>query len=232
MGTWDIKINGNDSFLDVYNYFFNLYNQGEDSKAISMQIQRNFAESFADYDEKNDSLFGLALAQWETKSLDPRIFDQVKAIIESGDDMERWKETGANEKILKKRQEVLNKFLAQLSTERPKPKRRTGNQRNGSTFKEIINLLAPDGLKTFKVFEHYTDGTYVQTGSSLSWINGGDSILYFHGQGKFISAKWRDSRTLVITHDKNIVFTKKEEIFYFSGDAGVIIYNPTALHAV
>jgi hypothetical protein len=66
----------------------------------------------------------------------------------------------------------------------------------------------------------------------LSWRGGGGSILYFTGQGKFISAKWRDSQTLVITHDIHIVFSKKEEAFYFNGDAGVVIYNPTALHAV
>jgi hypothetical protein len=98
MGTWDIKINGNDTFLDIYDYFFNLYNQGEDPTTISLQILRNFADSFEDDDEKNDSLFGLALAQWETKSLDPEIFKQVKTIIESGNDMERWKESGADEK--------------------------------------------------------------------------------------------------------------------------------------
>src|SRR5687768_12490583 len=148
MGTWDIKINGNDTFLDIYDYFFNLYNQGEDPKAISLIILRNFADSFEDYDEKNDSLFGLALAQWETKSLDPTIFDQVKTIIESGNEMERWKESGADEKTLKKRQVVMNKFLEQLSTERAKPKRRTSNAKFESTFKEIINLQAPDEQKT------------------------------------------------------------------------------------
>ena len=232
MGTWDIKINGNDTFLDIYDYFFNLYNQGEDPKAISTQILRNFADSFEDYDEKNDSLFGLALAQWETKSLDPTIFDQVKTIIESGNEMERWKESGADEKTLKKRQVVVNKFLEQLSTERAKPKRRTSNAKYESTFKEIINLQAPDGQKTFTIFEQYTDGVYVHTGSSLSWRGGGGSVLYFVGQGKFISAKWRDSQTLVITHDINIVFSKKDSTFYFNGDGGVVIYSPTALHAV
>jgi hypothetical protein len=232
MGTWDIKINGNDTFLDIYDYFFNLYNQGEDPITISLQILRNFADSFEDYDEKNDSLFALALAQWETKSLNPEIFDQVKKIIESGNDMDRWKESGADEKTLKKRQVVLNKFLAQLSTERAKAKRRTSTAKYESTFKEIINLQAPDGQKTFTIFEHYTDGAYVHTGSMLSWRGGGGSVLYFTGQGKFISAKWRDSQTLVITHDIHIVFTKKDEAFYFNGDAGVVIYNPTALHAV
>ena len=38
---------------------------------------------FEDYDDRNNSLFGLAFAQWETKSLDPTIYKQVKEIIET-----------------------------------------------------------------------------------------------------------------------------------------------------
>jgi len=69
MGTWNTKINGNDTFNDVYQNFFDLYNQGQDTIEITKQIRDEFSDMFEDHDDKNNSLFGLALAQWETKTL-------------------------------------------------------------------------------------------------------------------------------------------------------------------
>lgn len=225
MGTWNTKINGSDTFLDIYQNYFDLYNQGQNPKDISKRIQEDFAEMFADYEDRNNSLFGLALAQWETKALDPSIFQQIKEIIETDKDITLWKELGANDKILKQRKIVLDKFLGQLTTERAKPKRRV-RPKFEFTSNQLINVTAPDGNKIFTVSEHFTNGVYEQTGSLLSWALAGASILYFTGQGKFISARWRDSQTLEVTHDKEIIFTKKDETFYFCGDEGKIIYIP------
>jgi len=223
MGNWNTKINGNDTFLDIYQNYFDLYNQGQDPKDISRQIQNDFAEVFNDYNEKNNGLLGLALAQWETKSLDQTVYKQVKEIIENGNDIEVWKELGADEKTLKQRKAVLESFLLKISTDREKAKRRIRPKYEFS-YIELINITAPDGQKIFTVSEHFTNGTYIQTGSIMSWGQGGGSILYFTGQGKFISAKWLDSQTLEVTHDKDIIFTKKDETFFFRGDQGKIIY--------
>jgi len=231
MGTWDTKVNGNDAFLDIYNSFFDLYNQGNDPNDISKKIQEDFSEMFNDHDDRNNSLFGLALAQWETKALDPKIFQQVKEIIDTENDLEVWKSLGADEKTLKKRKIALDKFLLHLSTEKEKPKRRA-KPKYEFTYRELINITAPDGQKTFTVSEHFTNGAYVQTGSLLSWGNGGGSVLYFIGQGKHISAKWRDSQTLEVTYDKDIVFTKRDTQFYFCGDQGTVIYIPNFLRSV
>lgn len=53
MGTWNTKINGNDTFLGIYHTFFDLYNQGEDPNSISKQIQEDLTEMFNDYDDRN-----------------------------------------------------------------------------------------------------------------------------------------------------------------------------------
>src|SRR5687768_17425701 len=111
MGTWNTAITGNDTFLDIYQNFFDLYNQGQNPVDIAKQLQEYFEEMFNGCDDRNNSLFGLALAQWETKSLDPAVFKQVKEIIESGNDLEVWKGLDADEKTLTKRQTVLEKFL-------------------------------------------------------------------------------------------------------------------------
>ena len=224
MGTWNNKIDGNDTFQDIYQTFFDLYNQGQNPVEISKQIQDDFAEMFSDYDDRNNSFFGLALAQWETKSLTPIIYKQVKEIIESGNDFRIWKEFGADEKTLKQRKAILDKFLTQISTNREKPKRRI---RPKFEF-ELVNLVdavAPDSLKKFDVNEEYTNKKYVHTSGLMMWGEGGGSVLYFTGQGKSISATWLDTKTLEVTHDKDIVFTQQDDRAYFSGDDIKIIYK-------
>jgi hypothetical protein len=226
MGTWNTAINSNDIFLDIYQTFFDLYNQGQNPIDISKQLQEDFEDMFNDHDDRNNCLFGLALAQWETKFLDPTVFNQVKEIIESGNDLEVWKGLDAGERTIKKRQTVLENFLIKISTEREKPKRRVRQKFDFTTI-ELIKIVAPDNKKVFEASEHYTNGVYGQTGSGISWnIGGGGSVFYFTGQGQFVTARWLDSQTLEVTHDKNIFFTKKEETFYYCGDQGNVIYIP------
>jgi hypothetical protein len=123
MGTWNTKIDGNDAFKDSYQYFIDLYHQGKKPVDISIQIQNDFAEMFKDEDLKNNCLFGLGLALWETKSLDEKLFRQIKETIETGIDLEIWKGLGADEKTIENRKKELSKFLNQISTERRNPKR-------------------------------------------------------------------------------------------------------------
>jgi hypothetical protein len=224
MGAWNTKINDNDTFQDIYQNFFDAYNQGEEPADISKQIQDDYAEMFEDSDDRNNSLYGLALAQWETKSLDQMIYKQVKEIIESGNDLEIWTRLGADEKTIKQRKVVLDKFLTRISTDKEKAKRRV---RPKFEF-EMINLveaIAPDNLKTFSVNEEYTNKNYIHTSGLMNWKQGGGSILYFTGQGKKISAKWLDNNTLEVTHDKDIVFTMQKDSSYFFGDDVKVVYK-------
>jgi hypothetical protein len=224
MGTWNTKINGNDTFQDIYQSFFDSYNQGQKPADISKQIYEEFADSFNDSDDRNNCLFGLALAQWETKSLDSETLRQVKEIITSGNDLEVWKGLGAAEKTLKQRQIVLDKFLAQISADREKPKRRIRPKFDFEVI-ELVNITSPDNLKTFRISEEYSNKNYIHTSGIMMWSQGGGSVLYFTGLGMTISAKWLDSNTLEVTHDKNIIFEKQDDSSYFCGDKVKVIYK-------
>lgn len=168
-------------------------------------------------------MFGLALAQWETKSLAQAIYRKVKEIIESDNDLEVWKGLGADDKSIKQRKVVLQKFLTQISTDREKQKRRVRPKFEFEMI-SLVDIKAPDNLKTFTVSEEYTSKQYIHTGGLMMWEQGGGSVLYFTGQGKNISAKWIDSKTLEVTHDKEILFTKKYDSAYFFGDDIKVIY--------
>ena len=225
MGVWSTEIKGNDTTLDIYLNFFNKYNNGGNQVWVSNKIKTEFADYFSDSEERNNSLFGLALAQWETKSLEPEILNQVKEIIDNGTDMELWKELGADEKTIKERKTELQDFLKLISTEKPKAKRRV-RPKFEFTTNELVRISTTDGTKEFRVNEEFTNGKYIHTSGIMEWKSGGGAgIMYFTGEGKKVSAKWTDNNNLEIVHESKLTFTKKESESFFCGDEVKIEYR-------
>ena len=124
MGTWGTSIKDSDAFADIYSEFFDLYDNGGKPDIISKKVIDDNWEILEIEEEKNSLWFAVALAQWETKSLDPKILSTVEDIISSGADLKTWLDLGANEKDIKKRKIVLDKFLEKIQSERPKAKPR------------------------------------------------------------------------------------------------------------
>ncbi len=225
MGTWNTSIKGNDVTLDIYQAFFDKYNSGDDPRQISNEIVKEYQVYLSDPDDRHNALFGLALAQWETKSLDSDIYKNVKEIIINGDDLELWKSLGADDKTIEKRKSVLEKFLDQLTTDRHKAK-----QRKKAKFEFSVNSLvdveSPDKQKSFRICEEFSNGNYIHTSGILEWKSGGGSgIIYFKGLGKKISADWHTNNIIEITHEEGIYFTKKECKSYYCGDEVSINYK-------
>jgi hypothetical protein len=124
MGTWGPAIKSNDTSSDIYADFFDLYNEGQEPTEISKKLIRDNKDLIDNPDDSNNFWFVLALALWETKSLDADIYQRVKGIIERGQDLKVWRELGAEEPEIKKRKIVLDKFLEKISSEKPKAKAR------------------------------------------------------------------------------------------------------------
>jgi hypothetical protein len=124
MGAWGTSISSNDTFADIYDEFFDLYNDGLEVEEISKRLIQANQEIINDPDDNNNFWFALAKAKWECKQLDFDLFQRIKNIVNTGADIEVWRQLDANEKDLKKRKIVLDKFLVDLSTEKLKPKAR------------------------------------------------------------------------------------------------------------
>ena len=124
MGTWGIAIKDSDAFADIYSEFFDLYNKGGQPDIISQKIVDDNWEILEIEEEKNSLWFALALAQWETKSLDPKILSIVENIISSGADLKIWLDLGASEQDINKRKIALDKFLEKIKSDKPKAKPR------------------------------------------------------------------------------------------------------------
>lgn len=124
MGTWETAIKDSDAFADIYSEFFELYNKGGQPNYISKKVSADNWEMLEIEEEKHCFWFALALAQWETKSLDTKVLSTVENIITSGDDLKLWLNLGASEQEIKKRKNALDKFLRKLKSDRPKAKPR------------------------------------------------------------------------------------------------------------
>jgi len=124
MGNWGTAIKDSDAFADIYGEFFDLYNKGGQPDFISKKILEDNWEILEIEEEKNSLWFALALAQWETKSLDPIVLSTVEDIITSGADLKIWLELDVDEQDIVKRKIALEKFLIKLKSEKPKAKSR------------------------------------------------------------------------------------------------------------
>lgn len=124
MGSWGTAISSNDTYADIYAEFFDLYNDGLDVKKVTAKLISKHQETINHSTDCHNFWFALAKAQWECKQLDQNILERVRYIIKSGADLEVWRKLDAQEKDVKKRQVVLDKFLEKLLTEQPKAKAR------------------------------------------------------------------------------------------------------------
>lgn len=122
MGTWSSSILGNDTSCEVRERFFELYDLGEKPESIASIILEEQKENLG-YDRTNVWL-GLALACWECKVLTRDIFEEVKKIVDTKEDINFNKELDADEDFLKKRQKALESFVEKIKIEKPKPRAR------------------------------------------------------------------------------------------------------------
>jgi hypothetical protein len=136
MGAWGLGISSNDTFSDIYQQFFDLYGEGMEIIDISAKPIRANQEIIEIPEDSNNFWFALAKAQWECKSLDKGLFEKVKDIIVSGNDLKVWSDLGATKADLKIRQKNLNKFLDTLQSEKPKPRKREKKKLYNSIFKK------------------------------------------------------------------------------------------------
>lgn len=134
MGAWGPGISSNETFEDITYEFFELYNDGLTPEQVTNKLIADNQKILDDEEDRNNFWFALALAQWECKALDPELFTRVRTIIETGQDIEIWKELGASNPDLSKRQKVLEGFLQKLSADKKAPRKRKKKILRNSVF--------------------------------------------------------------------------------------------------
>ena len=121
MGTWGLNILDTDTSNGVYQDFMEMYAIDTPIKEINKSIFEENQCSIHDKYDCNNFWFGLALAQWETMTLEDSVYNKVEEIITSGNDLKIWEELDASSADLKRRKKELNKFLVKISKVRKRP---------------------------------------------------------------------------------------------------------------
>ncbi|MGC4032598.1 MAG: hypothetical protein QM754_12865 [Tepidisphaeraceae bacterium] len=128
MGAWGVNILEEDNAADVYGEYIERFNAGEAHEAIVAAL----LEAMPDEDERVSTWLGLAKAQWDCGALAEATANEVRRIVETGDDLDRWGEPG--DKTRAARERALRTFLAKLAEPNPRPKKR----RKGTIRKPIF----------------------------------------------------------------------------------------------
>lgn len=120
MGTWGVNLYQDDMALDIKEEYTNFLKVGmNNNEATKLLI-----EIYKDMVEEEAGVFWLALAdtQWKYGRLLPEVREKALDIIESGIDLDLWKE---DEKQYKKRQKILEGLKDKLNSEQPQEKKIT-----------------------------------------------------------------------------------------------------------
>jgi ribosomal protein S16 len=149
MGTWGTGISSNDIYEDINYEFFELYNQGIKVSEITKKLISENQKLIESQEDQNNFWITIAKSQWECKALDQEIYNKIKGIVNSGKDIELWKELDGDKSDLTKRKKVLDNFLTKISTEK-----KNARKIKKKTFRDAI--FKKGDCLVFKL----TDGNY------------------------------------------------------------------------
>jgi hypothetical protein len=175
MGTWGTALYSNDLAADLRDDFRDLIGDGLSSTEAVNRLRTNYSSSLRDADEA--SVFWLALADtgWRIGRLDEQVRQNALSIIDSGQDLKRWENSGNRTK----REQVLAKLRARLLTPQPAPKHIAKPFRAASDWKlgEVVGFQLVSGRWVLlRVIGHHEDrgGRYAVC-ELLDWT--GESLL-------------------------------------------------------
>lgn len=120
MGTWGTAIFSDDFALDIKSEFKDKIASDISPTDATNELIADYKDSLKDPEEASVFWLSLASAQWNIGRLQDNVKLKALEIIESGQDLERWKE---DEKQLVQRKKVLEKLKLQLQSEQPVPKK-------------------------------------------------------------------------------------------------------------
>lgn len=120
MGAWGTGLYQDDDTCDIKEEYLNYLRIGKTNEEALQEVISDNKEMIKD--DEIGPLFWLALAdtQWKYGRLTNDIRDRALEVIDSGKDLERWKE---DKKLFQKRKKVLEKLKEKLNTKQPSEKK-------------------------------------------------------------------------------------------------------------
>jgi hypothetical protein len=148
MGAWGTAISANDDYADIYEEIMDEFNKGNPIETVINKVIEKYEIEFEDdTDSLHNLYFAAAFAAWECGMRDDDLYNKVKEIIESGSDLKCWRELGASNQDIKKREKALFTFLTKLSTPTEKPKKPKQIKFKPALYEKgnVLSILLDDG---------------------------------------------------------------------------------------
>lgn len=146
MGRWGTAVSGNDDYMEVYEFFQELYfdHSGKDWVYSIADVKKKIAERFSfqlsEPGLENEIWFAQAKAFWDYGIPDKTAYQKVKQIVKSGSDLEWWRKLEATEKQIRERKKALDTFFAKITGTNPKPFQRKKRVRIKPPFEAGVLL--------------------------------------------------------------------------------------------
>lgn len=112
MGTWGVKIDQNDTYLDVADAFLNMISNGINPLVAAFELKNRYRI----YPDENNVTIALADSLWRCNAIDSTWVSEVMQLRDSGKDRNYWRENGADIKTLNRRSKELDCFIDKIST--------------------------------------------------------------------------------------------------------------------
>lgn len=124
MGAWGFAIFSDDTACDIRDYYRTQLTDGASDSDAKLRTQRAFLGSSSGSIIVSESLFWVAMAssQWEVGRLDEETKANAIAAIDSGGELNRWRDLGASAADLRKRAMVLATLRNRLESP-PRPRK-------------------------------------------------------------------------------------------------------------
>lgn len=228
MGTWGVNLYDDDVALDVKGEYIDFLKVGVDSNEATKMLIEIYKDIIEDEEEATAFWLALADTQWKYGRLLPEVKDKAIELIDSGTDLELWKE---NEKQYKKRQNVLTELKNRLNTEQPKEKKITRlvlQKANWEIGDIILYQILNEELNTHKWYKKYVLLNVI--GKSRTNIGNLPQDIYYNEQNRISLYNWIGSDTpktekikklkfVTLQNYKDVLLGNKKEmsgIIYFT----------------
>jgi len=125
MGCWGMGMAQTDEFCEIYDRFIEEYDEGKPLIDIKKDILDEYLGQFdADDGVLHDVYFAIGKAEWMCGGISDEVLEKIIQIVNSGANIEFYRELEATEKDLKQRKKNLDSFLEKLLTPRGTTRKR------------------------------------------------------------------------------------------------------------
>lgn len=176
MGAWGTGLFSDDTAAEIRDAYRELIAGGASDADATIQLQARFLTNEPEIRAYVEPIFWLVLArtQWEIGRLDDQTRARAIAVIDSGQDIERWRSSGASSADIRKRAKVLDALRKTLHSPQKPRKELHQRKKRLSPYQvgDVVQFRLSTGrLVLFRVtsIHHDPEGDY-PIAEILDWV--------------------------------------------------------------